>query len=107
VYEPRLIFCSFTADKTTEAMMNIQYISNHKGCTAGVFIPIEEWEPMREQLGLPEEPQYDEDGLAINKAAILANVREALEEVKLYKQGKIKLQSARDFLKELEAENEL
>lgn len=37
--------------------MNIQYISDHKGCTTGVFIPIEEWEPIREQLGLPEEPQ--------------------------------------------------
>ena len=82
-------------------MMNIQYISNHKGCTAGVFIPIDEWEPMREQLGLPEEPRYDEDGLALNKAAIIADIKEALEEVKLAKQGKIKLKSARELLDEL------
>ena len=59
---------------------------------------------IRKKLDLPEEPQYDEDGLALNKAAIIADVKEALEEVKLYKQGKIKMQSARDFLKELKSE---
>ncbi len=39
--------------------------------------------------------------MALNKAPILADIKEALEEVKLYKQGKIKLKSARELLDEL------
>lgn len=84
--------------------MNVQYISNRRGKRTAAVVPIKEWEKIRKKLDLPEEPQYDEDGLALNKAAIIADVKEALEEVKLYKQGKIKMQSARDFLKELESE---
>ena len=37
----------------------------------------------------------------ISKAEIIAKIKEGLEEVKLYKQGKIKLQPLREFLEEL------
>jgi hypothetical protein len=37
----------------------------------------------------------------ITKAELVARIREGLEEVKLYKEGKIKLQSARELLDEL------
>ena len=88
-------------------MMNVQYISNQKGKRTAVVLPIKEWNKIKKQLDLPENnerEERDEDGLALNKAAIIADVKEALEEVKLYKQGKIELQSARDFLKELDSE---
>ena len=39
--------------------------------------------------------------LTENKAEFLKDLKEATEEVKLAKQGKIKLQSAKDFLNEL------
>ena len=37
----------------------------------------------------------------ITKSELVSRIREGLEEVKLYKQGKIKFQSARDLLNEL------
>lgn len=37
----------------------------------------------------------------MTKAELVALIKEGLEEVKLYKEGKIKLQSAREFLNEL------
>jgi hypothetical protein len=37
----------------------------------------------------------------ITKEEIAARIKEGLEEVKLYKEGKIKFQSAKDFLDEL------
>lgn len=40
--------------------------------------------------------------LSESKAESLQEFKEAVDEVKLAKQGKIKLQSARDFLNELE-----
>lgn len=40
--------------------------------------------------------------LTESKADLLEEFKEAVDEVKLAKQGKIKLQSARDFLNELE-----
>ncbi|WP_245565393.1 hypothetical protein [Spirosoma spitsbergense] len=86
-------------------MMNVQYISNQKGERTAVVVPINEWNKIKERLDLPDDGEdRDEDGLPLTKAALLADVKEALEEVKLYKQGKIKMQSARDFLKELESE---
>ncbi len=85
--------------------MNVQYISNQKGERTAVVVPINEWNKIKERLDLPDDGEdRDEDGLPLTKAALLADVKEALEEVKLYKQGKIKMQSARDFLKELESE---
>ncbi|GAB4037700.1 hypothetical protein [Spirosoma gilvum] len=82
--------------------MHVQYISDHRGKTTGVFIPIKEWEKLKKQYDLPQEDADEEPELT--KEQLLADVKEALEEVKLYKQGKVKLQSARDFLKELNSE---
>ncbi len=39
--------------------------------------------------------------LTENKAELLKDLKEATEEIKLAKQGKIKIQSAKDFLNEL------
>ncbi|MBC7571702.1 MAG: hypothetical protein H7319_18525 [Spirosoma sp.] len=82
--------------------MNVQYISDHKGCTAGVFIPIEEWERIKEEYNLPldSDGDYDEDGMPLTKEALLADVKQALKEVELYKKGKIQMQTLDDFLNE-------
>jgi hypothetical protein len=48
---------------------------------------------------LDDEETDDEPELT--KEQLLADVREALEEVKLYKQGKIKLKTLDEFLDEL------
>jgi len=32
--------------------MNLQYITNSKGVTSGVFIPIEDWELIKKELDL-------------------------------------------------------
>lgn len=83
--------------------MNVQYISDHKGRRTGVFIPIKEWDKLKEHFHLPqgESDAGGDDELPLTKEQLLADVKGALEEVKLYKQGKIQLQSARDFLNEL------
>ena len=78
--------------------MNVQYISDHKGRRTGVFIPIKEWEKIAKRYDLPTE---EDDEPKLTKEQLIVDVKEALEEVKLYKQGKIQLQSVRDFLNEL------
>lgn len=35
--------------------MNIQYISDNKGITTGVYIPIQEWEKLKESCNIPED----------------------------------------------------
>lgn len=70
--------------------MDLQYISDENGNRTAVIIPIEIWESKFKQ--------FDDD---LSKEEIKEDLREAIKEVKLYKQGKVKLQSARDFLHEL------
>ena len=76
--------------------MNVQYLSDRKGRRTGVYIPIKEWEKMKKRYDLP----IEEDEPALTKAGLIADVKEALEEVKLYKQGKVQLQTLDDFLNE-------
>lgn len=35
--------------------MNVQYISDNKGVTTGVFIPIQEWNKLKEDYHLPDD----------------------------------------------------
>ncbi len=84
--------------------MNVQYLNDSKGRPTGVFIPIREWEKLKKEYHLPAEAndqrnddEYDEP----TTADIIAGLKEALHEVELHQQGKIQLQSARDFLNEL------
>lgn len=34
--------------------MSVQYISDNKGTTTGVFIPIQEWNKLKKEYNLPE-----------------------------------------------------
>lgn len=53
---------------------------------------------MKKRYDLPVE---DDDEPELTKEQLIADVKEALEEVKLYKQGKVQLQTLDEFLNEL------
>jgi hypothetical protein len=77
--------------------MSLQFIQNEKGKPAGVYIPISEWKQMKAQyknLEAWEEPN-------LTKAQILDNIREAVEEMKLIKAGKLQGRPLQDLLDEL------
>jgi hypothetical protein len=77
--------------------MSLQIIQGGNGKPTGVFIPITDWEIMKEEyknLEAWEEP-------APTKADILAGIKEAVEEVKLIKAGKLNPISLKELLNEL------
>ena len=77
--------------------MSLQIIKGENGKPAGVFIPMSDWEIMKEEyqnLQAWEEP-------APTKENILAGIKEAVEQVKLIKAGKMKAKSLKELLNEL------
>ncbi|AYQ31009.1 hypothetical protein [Runella sp. SP2] len=87
-------------------MTSLQYITDKRGRKKAVIIPIKEWEKYQKALDLLEEKQELEAPI-FTKDEIITNLKEAVEEVKLYRQGKIELQTAEDFLAELKQEGYL
>jgi hypothetical protein len=77
--------------------MNLQYISDSKGQTTGVFIPINEWEGLKSKFKGLEEVELGEQ----SKEEILQGLQQAVEEMNLVKQGKLKARDAKDLLNEL------
>ena len=73
--------------------MNLQYITDTKGHKKAVQLPIEDWENIQNDLKELENLR--------DKKAFMYDLKESVEEVNLAKEGKIKLQSAKDFLNEL------
>ncbi len=73
--------------------MNLQYITDKKGNKNAVQLPIEDWEQIQNDLIELEKLR--------DKKTFIYDLIESIEEVKLAKEGKIKLQSAKDFLNEL------
>ena len=79
--------------------MNLQYISDNSGKTTGVFIPIQEWEGLKEKYkGLEEE---EEELGEQSKEEILSGLKQAVKEMNQVKQGKLKARDAKDLLNEL------
>lgn len=77
--------------------MSLQYILDSSGKKTGVFIPIKEWERLKKLFkGLDKEGVVEP-----SKEDILEGLKDALQQVKLNREGKIKLQSARSLLAEL------
>lgn len=77
--------------------MNVQYISDSRGETTGVFIPIQEWEILKSKFkGLEDEELAEQ-----SKEEILQGLQQAVEELNLVKQGKLKARNAKDLLDEL------
>ena len=77
--------------------MNLQYISDNKGKKTGVFIPIDDWKILQKHLSGLVDLEYKEP----TKAEILEGLKDAFKEVKLHREGRIKLKPARELLHEL------
>jgi len=77
--------------------MKPQVIQDSNGKATGVFIPINDWKELKKQyknLGTREEE-------APGKKQILQELKEAISELKLIEQGKIKARPVKKLLDEL------
>ncbi|MEY4875280.1 MAG: hypothetical protein RL708_429 [Bacteroidota bacterium] len=77
--------------------MSLQIIQGNNGKAAGVFIPINDWNALKKQykqLAILEDVEP-------SKEQILAELKEAVIELKLIHQGKLKARSAKLLLDEL------
>ncbi len=73
--------------------MGLQVIQDSDGKNTGVFIPYKEWSKLKKQHKYLAALEHEE-----SKEDILANIKEGMEEVQLFKKGKLKTTSAKDFL---------
>jgi hypothetical protein len=73
--------------------MELQFITNHKGHKSAVQLSMNDWLNIQRDLKELERLR--------DKKAFFEDLKESVEEVKLAKEGKVKLQSAKDFLNEL------
>ncbi len=74
--------------------MSLQVIHDSEGKSTGVFIPYSEWNELKKhnkKLAALEKAET-------SKEEILNNIKKGLEEVRLFKKGKLKTTSAKDFL---------
>lgn len=79
-------------DKKMNAM-DLQYITDERGHKSGVQLPIQDWEKIQKDLEELERLR--------NKKLFLSELAEAVEEMKLIKEGKVQARNAEDFLNEL------
>jgi hypothetical protein len=77
--------------------MKLQIIQDSKGKATGVYIPINEWKELKKQYRALETLEYEEP----TKTQILKELREAVNELKLIEQGKLKARPAKELLDEL------
>jgi len=73
--------------------MNLQYITDTKGHKSAVQLPLKDWEQIQRDLGELERLR--------NKKLFMTELAEAVEEMKLIKEGKKQARNAEDFLNEL------
>lgn len=77
--------------------MNLQYISDNRGNTTGIFIPIQDWEALKSKfIGLEEEIYRNQ-----TSEEIVEGLKQAVKEINLVKKGKLEARSAKDLLDEL------
>ncbi|WP_373523732.1 hypothetical protein [Aquiflexum sp.] len=77
--------------------MKLQIIQDSKGKATGVYIPIREWKELKKQFKDLEALEYEEP----TKEQILQEIKEAVNELKLVEQGKLKARPAKELLDEL------
>lgn len=77
--------------------MKIQVIQDSKGKPTGVYIPINEWKELKKQYRDLEALEYEEP----TKEQILQELKEAVRELKLVEQRKLKARPAKELLSEL------
>jgi len=77
--------------------MRLQIIQDSKGKATGVYIPISEWQELKKQYKDLEALEFEEP----TKDQILQEIKDALSELKLVEQGKLKARPAKELLDEL------
>ncbi len=77
--------------------MRLQVIQDSKGKTTGVYIPINEWKELKKQYKDLEVLEYEEP----TKEQLLLELKEAVTELTLIEQGKLKARPAKALLDEL------
>lgn len=77
--------------------MRLQVIQDSKGKATGVFIPINEWKELKKKHKDLEMLEYIEP----TKEQILQELKQAVTELKLIEQGKLKARPAKALLDEL------
>lgn len=73
--------------------MNLQYITDKKGNKNAVQLPMKDWKLIQKDLEELERLR--------NKKLFMAELAEAVEEMKQIKEGKMQARNAEDFLNEL------
>ncbi len=75
--------------------MKIQVLQDDAGNNTGIFIPYNDWKKLKKQ-------HKDLESISNRKAKkVERELKKAVNEVNLAIKGKVKLQSAKDFLNEL------
>jgi len=77
--------------------MKLQVIQDGRGNAAGVFIPINEWKELKKRYKGLEALET----LEPSKEQILQELKDAVIELKLIEQGKLKARPAQALLEEL------
>lgn len=77
--------------------MRLQVIQDTKGKATGVFIPMSDWKELKKQHKGLEILEYEEP----TKEHILLELKEAIVELGLIEQGKLKARPAKELLNEL------
>jgi pilus assembly protein TadC len=77
--------------------MKIQIIQDSKGKATGVYIPIQDWRKLRKQNKELAVLEYSEP----SKEQILMELKEAVIELKLAEEGKLKVRPIQNLLNEL------
>lgn len=73
--------------------MDLQYITDKRGHKSAVQLPMKDWEQIQKDLAELKRLR--------NKKLFLTELAEAVEELKLIKEGKKQARNAEDFLNEL------
>ncbi len=73
--------------------MDLQYITDKRGHRSAVQLPMKDWEQIQKDLAELKRLR--------NKKLFLTELAEAVEELKLIKEGKKQARNAEDFLNEL------
>lgn len=77
--------------------MKVQIIQDSKGKATGVYIPISDWKELKKQFRELENLESEEP----SKEQILQELKEAVHQLKLVEQGKLKARPAKELLNEL------
>ena len=77
--------------------MRLQVIQDSKGKPTGVFIPISDWQELKNQHKELAELEYEEP----SKEQILQELKEAIIELKQVELGKLKARPMQELLNEL------